>query len=74
MQTLTYSNTFKGPLTTDPEQTVTNEILVNSKTKGEEVVAQWNANSKRHCKGMYHYKVVSILPATLKEMDTLHLY
>lgn len=72
MYTLTYSNTFTDRQ--DVEQTSTNKVLVETKLSGHELVADWNRNSKNHCKGRYRYAVVDLSPATKKETETLQLY
>ena len=74
MYKLTYSNTFKGPLDTDPEQTTTNSVMVRTELDGHELVAMWNRGSQRHCQGRYCYAVVAIAWATKAETEKLDLY
>ncbi len=74
MYKLTYSNTFKGPLDTDPEQTTTGNVLVETPVDATALIRQWNINSRDHCTGRYHYRQVSLEPATKKDIETLDLY
>jgi hypothetical protein len=72
MRTLTYSNTFQN-IEGHQEKSIA-KVLVESITKGHELVSQWNANSKTHCKGRYNYSVEDMSIPTKEELDTLNLY
>lgn len=72
MQTLTYTNTFIN--LEGKEEQITRQVLVNNWMDARELVAQWNENSKNHCKGRYRYHVKDTSPATKRQQETLDLY
>jgi len=74
MKTLLYSNTADGVLLPTGGKNSDRTVLVETEAKGHELIAQWNINSKNHCKGRYVYAVVSMKNSTKEEIATLDLY
>lgn len=74
MLTLIYSNSANGELLPTGGENSDRKVLVKTRQDGKDLIAQWNANSRNHCKGMYHYSYLSMNPATLEELTTLDLY
>ncbi len=74
MIVMTYTNTANGILLPNGNGNSDRKVLVSSKTKGQELIAAWNVNSKNHCKGIYRYAATNFEPATKHQMETMDLY
>jgi extradiol dioxygenase family protein len=55
MQLMTYKNTFAN-------ETTTTKVLVVSEVVGHQLVTKWNRQLATHCRNMFRYSVIDIVP------------